>query len=72
MRHVVDAIYEDSVLMLERPLPLNAREKVRVTVESLSHTRHSVLDVRTVTLGEALSPWAADDDLLAEMLEGAE
>lgn len=33
MPHVVEAIYEDGMLKLDRPLPLKEREKVRVTVE---------------------------------------
>lgn len=30
----IEATYEDGVLKLERPLPLQEREKVRVTVQS--------------------------------------
>jgi hypothetical protein len=31
---------------------------------------HSLLDIPTVSLGAALRPLTADDDLLGEMLEG--
>ncbi len=31
---------------------------------------HSVMDIQPVSLGRMLEPQAADDDLLAEMLEG--
>ena len=68
--HVLDATYENGMLKLERPLPLQQQEKVRVTVESLSSGRHGLLDIPPVSLGSILSPSATDDDLLAEMLEG--
>lgn len=70
MSHVVEAIYENGVLKLEQPLPLKDRERVRVTVQSLAHEGHSVLDIRPVSLGKVLSPPSPDDDLLGEMLEG--
>jgi predicted DNA-binding antitoxin AbrB/MazE fold protein len=70
--HIVDANYENGVLKLEQPLPLKDQEKVRVTVERLDGERHSVPDIRPISLGEVLSPLTADDDLLSEMLEGRE
>jgi predicted DNA-binding antitoxin AbrB/MazE fold protein len=70
MSHVVEATYEDGVLKLDRPLPLKDREKVRVTVESLTTAGHSVLEIPPIKLGQVLRPPARDDDLLGEMLEG--
>lgn len=70
MSYVIEATYENGVLKLDRPLPLKDREKVRVTVEGLDTGRHSILDIRPVSLGQALRPLSADDDLLGEMLEG--
>lgn len=72
MSHVVEAIDENGVLKLERPLPLKDQEGVRVTVEQLAPERHSVLDIRPVSLGKVLRPLDAGDDLLGEMLEGRE
>ena len=69
MSDVVEATYENGVLKLERPLPLKDREKVRVTVEGLDAGRHSILDIRPVSLGQTLHPLTGDDDLLGEMLE---
>jgi predicted DNA-binding antitoxin AbrB/MazE fold protein len=34
MSIVVDAIYEDGVLKLERPLPLQEHEKVRIRIDT--------------------------------------
>ena len=70
MSHVVEATYENGVLKLKQPLPLKEREAVRVTVESLARGRHSVLDIRPVSLGQVLTPAGSDDDLLGEMLPG--
>lgn len=70
MSEVVEAIYENGVLRLERPLPLTNQERVRVTVERLDHGSHGVLDIRPVSLGQVLRPLSADDDVLGEMLEG--
>jgi len=75
MSHVLEATYDNGVLKLDRPLPLKDREKVRVTVESLTAGRHSLLDVPPVSLGGLLVPAITDedllgDDLLGEMLEG--
>jgi predicted DNA-binding antitoxin AbrB/MazE fold protein len=70
MSYVVDATYENGVLKLEQPLPLKEREKVRVTVESVAQGRHSVLDIRSISLGEVRCPLTTDDDILGEMLEG--
>jgi predicted DNA-binding antitoxin AbrB/MazE fold protein len=46
MSHVVDATYENGLLKLDRPLPLKDREKVRVTVESLSEVTAALDEVR--------------------------
>lgn len=71
MSHVVvEATYENGVLRPERPLPFKDRERVRVTVESVTAGGHSLWDIRPVSLGKILKPRAADDDLLGEMLEG--
>ncbi len=70
MSYVIEATYENGVLKLERPLPLKDREKVRVTVEGLDVGRHSILDIRPVSLGRVLRPLVPEDDLLGEMLEG--
>jgi predicted DNA-binding antitoxin AbrB/MazE fold protein len=70
MSHVLQATYEDGVLKLEHRLPLAEHEQVQVTVERLTASRHSVLDIPEVSLGKVLRPLAADDDLLGEMLEG--
>lgn len=70
MSHVVEATYENGVLRLAQPLPLQDQERVRVTVESLCTGDHSILDIRAVSLGQVLYPAASDQDLLGEMLEG--
>jgi len=70
MSHVVEAVYENGILRPEQPLPLTNRERVRLIVESLERGSHSVLDIAPVSLGEVLNPLKADQDLLAEMLEG--
>jgi len=62
--------YESGVVKLDCPLPLKDHEKVRVTVEGLGTWRHSVLDIRPVSLGQARPPAGPDDDLLADMLVG--
>lgn len=70
MSHVVEATYENGVLILDQPLPLRDREKVRVTVESLVSEPPSILDIPPISLGQTLSPPTLEDDLLSEMLEG--
>jgi len=70
MSYVIEATYENGVLKPERPLPLKDRERVRVTVEGLHAGGHSILDIRPVSLGQALRPLTPLDDLLGEMLEG--
>ena len=70
MPYTVEATYESGVLKLDCPLPLKDHEKVRVTVEGLGTGRHSVLDIRPVSLGQARPPAGPDDDLLGDMLEG--
>jgi len=70
MPHVVEAVYENGVLKPDHPLPLRDREKVRVTVESIATTGHSVLDIPPISLGKTLQPPTTDDDILSEMLEG--
>jgi predicted DNA-binding antitoxin AbrB/MazE fold protein len=70
MSHIVEATYENGVLKLEQSLPLNDREKVRVTIERLGRGGHSVLDIRPISLGQVLRPLSRDDDVLGEMLEG--
>jgi len=57
MSHILDATYENGVLKLDRPLPLKDRQKVRVTVESLSEVT-AELDVVRRTYG--MVPWSGD------------
>ncbi|MBZ0126959.1 MAG: antitoxin family protein [Rhodocyclaceae bacterium] len=71
MSHTVEAIYEDGVLKLKQPLPLQDQEEVRVTVESLGIGHHSILDIAPVSLGSVLRPFSRED-LLGEMLKGRE
>jgi predicted DNA-binding antitoxin AbrB/MazE fold protein len=70
MNHTVEATYENGVLKLEHSLPLNDREKVRVTIERLGGEGHSVLDILPISLRQVLRPLTRDDDVLGEMLEG--
>ncbi|MDA1050974.1 MAG: antitoxin family protein [Planctomycetota bacterium] len=70
MSHIVEATYENGVLKLAQALPLNDREKVRVTIERLGRGAHSVFDIRPISLGQVLRPLTRDDDVLGEMLEG--
>ena len=70
MNHVVEAVYENGILRPEQPLPLTNRERVRLVVERLERRSHSVLDIRSVSLGEVLDPLQVENDLLGEMLEG--
>ena len=57
MTHVVDAIYENDVLKLCHPLPLKDQEKVRITVESVTPSTHSVMDIAPVSIGKVLQPF---------------
>lgn len=48
-------------------------EGQEVTVFTLPESKvagHSILDIPPISLGKALVPLTADDDLLGEMLEG--
>jgi predicted DNA-binding antitoxin AbrB/MazE fold protein len=69
MSHIVEAIYENGVLKLAKPLPLKDQEKVRVTVESITAQGHSVMDIEPISLGKVYHTLSSDDDLLGEMLE---
>ncbi len=58
-------------------LPVEQQKKLLRSLESRIRqvvakppTKHSVLDIPTVSIGEILKPLAHDDDLLDEMLEG--
>jgi len=58
-------------------LPLADQENLLAWLSSRVNQRHeaadqahSVLDIQPVSLGRILAPFAADDDLLGEMLEG--
>jgi len=64
MSHVVDAIYENGVLKLDHPLPLEDRAKVRVTVESLADVV-SRLDAVRRTYG--MVPWSGDAETLERL-----
>lgn len=70
MSHILEATYEDGVLRLDTPLPLKNQEKVRVTVESLTKSSHSILQISPVSLGSMLEARPGGVDLLEEMLEG--
>lgn len=69
MSHVVDATYENGLLKLDRPLPLKNREKVRVTVESLSNVTAALDEVRR-TYG--MVPWSGDAESLERLALDAE
>ena len=65
MTITVEAIYENGVLKLEKPLPLKEHEKVTVTVEE----RQPSLAERIVARARALPPEtlaALPDDLAAQ------
>lgn len=64
MSHVVGATYENGQLKLARPLPLQEREKVRVTVESLSGGS-ALLDAVRRTYG--MVPWSGDAETLERL-----
>ena len=63
MTITVEAIYENGVLKLERPLPLAEHEKVRVTVEpELSPARRTA----------GMIGWTGDVETLDRILREAE
>ena len=64
MSHVVEATYENGLLKLNHPLPLKEREKVRVTVESLSAV-NDALDAVCRTYG--MVPWSGDAETLERL-----
>lgn len=64
MAHVFDAIYEGGVLKPDRPLPLADREKVRVTIESVSEADDRLAAVQR-TYG--IVPWSGDAKLLEKL-----
>lgn len=70
MGHIVEATYENGVLKLQHPLPLQNHEKVRVAVESMAQGPDSLLDIRPVSLGKVLQALEAKEDILGQMLEG--
>ena len=49
---VIEATYQNGVLKLDRPLPLNDNERVRITVESAT----SWASARTESLSGAVTP----------------
>lgn len=58
-------------------LPVEEQKKLLRLLESRIRqdvakpsTKHSVLDIPTVSVGEILTPLTRNDDLLGEMLEG--
>lgn len=58
-------------------LPLDEQKQLLRSLESRigqdvakPPSKHSVLDIPTVSVGEILQPLTRDDDLLGEMLEG--
>lgn len=62
---------QNGVVVLDEGVRLPEGQKVTVVAPSSSdQERHSVLDIKSVSLGPILNPIRADDDLLGEMLEG--
>jgi hypothetical protein len=62
---------ENGVVVLEEGVCLPEGQEVTVLVPPATGApTHSILDIPTVSLGAVVSPSAADDDLLGEMLEG--
>jgi len=69
MPHVTIATYEDGVLKLDQPLPINNRQKVQVTVEDLSHTPNNVEAVRR---SHGLVAWSGDVEVLDRLTNDAD
>ncbi len=62
---------QNGVVVLDDGACLSDGQAVTVFAEpTAENRRHSVLDIPKVSVGAVLHPAAADDDVLAEMLEG--
>ena len=67
---------QNGVIVLDGGVRFPEGQEVTVLTPSTGSTAnqvqggHSVLDIPTVSVGAVLQPLTADDDLLAEMLEG--
>ena len=66
MTTTVEAIYENGKLLLEKPLPLAERSRVRVTIESGDSEREAWLKLSEESLTRT---WGnKDDDVFNELL----
>jgi predicted DNA-binding antitoxin AbrB/MazE fold protein len=63
MTHIVEATYENGVLKLAQPLPLEEHEKVRVTVET---------QVDMAAAGYGIVGWKGDHETLQRILDETE
>jgi len=62
---------ENGVVVLEDGVRIPEGQEVTVLAATPNGTRqHGILDILPVSLGSVVRPVTADDDLLAEMLEG--
>jgi hypothetical protein len=62
---------QNGVVVLAEGVRLCEGQEVTVVVSpSAGSNTHSILDIPAVSVGSVLAPFSADDDLLAEMLEG--
>jgi hypothetical protein len=61
---------QNGVVVLTDGIRLPEGQEVTVLAPPAGAPAHSILDIPPVSLGAILSPVTADDDLLAEMLEG--
>lgn len=63
MTHTLEAIYEDGVLRLAHPLPLEHLAKVRVTVET---------EPSAILQAHGIVRWKGDHDTLKRLAEDPE
>ena len=62
---------QNGVVVLDDGLRLPEGQEVTVLTPPLAGSlAHGILDIPPVSVGSILRPFTADDDLLAEMLEG--
>jgi predicted DNA-binding antitoxin AbrB/MazE fold protein len=67
MTTTVDAIYENGILVLNRPLSFPEKPRVRVTIESLDLEREARLKLSEASLAKV---WNNDaDDVFNELLQ---
>lgn len=68
---IIRGRFQDGVVVLEENVRLDEGQPVTVLVPTSAGTAaHSILNIPSVSVGALLAPVTADDDLLAEMLEG--